>query len=419
MDLSNASIDLLRKAASDAHCEIWRRFMSPDCLIYDYAGLGGEVSLPTPEECRDCKPNAMGWWSPIEDCAFFTSDYLLGQCAWHRLEESGQRIAEIRRMVAGLFKLQDVCGVEGMIARGIGSDGKCHPRASSNDQVIPWLLALREYLKTGIPSDAEREECRSRMLRLLTGLRTANWSVPGEGAGFARGSFLHIDGLEGRLSSVHLALSAKVLSELGDPGAEELFDKVMTEALPNGKTRLQIIEEGDREFGAGHAWFTAHTQYAVRELLRAERNPSFKKAFSGWLKTTGALAARDMAACRKWKADESAGFTPEWHGMLSAWAPQASCKESEQVAWPEAQLWAEISPAVHRDKTTALWALPAAWMTALSEDSELISLHAAEIVETLSWFDYSKLHYAALFCVESTVAELVEKCQAPAGSALP
>lgn len=405
--MDQSVIDVLNKVADDAHREIWCRFMSPDSLIYDYAGLNGEVSLPTPEECRDCKPNAMGWWSPIEDCAFFTGDYLTGQCRWHRMKRSESRVTEIRKMVKGLFKTQDVCCAEGMIARGIGSDGKCHPRASSNDQVIPWLLALREYLRTDIPSEAEREECRGRMLRLLKGLRTENWSIPGEGEGFHRGSFLHIDGLEGRLSSVHLAFALKLLAELGEPEGEKRYKEVMFEPLANGKTRLQIIAEGDLEFAQGHAWFTAHTHYAVRELLLAEREPSLKKAYSRWLKATGALAVKDIEAFKAWAADERAGFNYEWRGMLKEWKPQSCCADAERVAWPEAKLWHEISPAIHRDKTTALWSLPAAWMTLLSEDRELIERATPAIMTALTHFDYSKLHYAAFFCVEAIVAELL------------
>ncbi|MFA5204764.1 MAG: hypothetical protein WC708_10220, partial [Lentisphaeria bacterium] len=58
--------------------------MSPDHLIHDYVGLNGEVSLPTPDGCRDNQPNALGWWSPIEGGAFFTGCYLFGQCGWNQ-----------------------------------------------------------------------------------------------------------------------------------------------------------------------------------------------------------------------------------------------------------------------------------------------------------------------------------------------
>lgn len=52
-------------AAEQAHAEIWRRFMDRHGVMIDFAAMDGSLSLPTPEECRDGKPNALGWWSPI------------------------------------------------------------------------------------------------------------------------------------------------------------------------------------------------------------------------------------------------------------------------------------------------------------------------------------------------------------------
>ena len=54
-----------------AHAEIWRRFVDRHGVMLDFAALDGAVSIPTPEECRLGKPNALGWWSPIENGAFF------------------------------------------------------------------------------------------------------------------------------------------------------------------------------------------------------------------------------------------------------------------------------------------------------------------------------------------------------------
>ena len=40
--------------------ELKRRFLSPDGILYDYAGPAGEVILPLPGECRDNFPNPFG-----------------------------------------------------------------------------------------------------------------------------------------------------------------------------------------------------------------------------------------------------------------------------------------------------------------------------------------------------------------------
>ena len=51
--------DLLRRSA-ELRRTLERRFTSPDGVLYDYAGPAGEVVLPTPEECTEGRPNALG-----------------------------------------------------------------------------------------------------------------------------------------------------------------------------------------------------------------------------------------------------------------------------------------------------------------------------------------------------------------------
>ena len=63
-------------AVEQAHAEIWRRFVDAHGVMIDFTALDGTVSLPTPEECREGKPNALGWWSPIENGAMFNGLYM-------------------------------------------------------------------------------------------------------------------------------------------------------------------------------------------------------------------------------------------------------------------------------------------------------------------------------------------------------
>lgn len=48
-----------------------REFISHDGLLRDYVG-----DIPTPEEIADLKPNAMGWWCPLENGSMFTGEWL-------------------------------------------------------------------------------------------------------------------------------------------------------------------------------------------------------------------------------------------------------------------------------------------------------------------------------------------------------
>jgi hypothetical protein len=54
-----------------AHKELWGRFIDKHGVINDFKG-----ALPTPEDCSMGRPNALGWWSPIENGPMFTGIYL-------------------------------------------------------------------------------------------------------------------------------------------------------------------------------------------------------------------------------------------------------------------------------------------------------------------------------------------------------
>jgi len=309
--------------------------------------------------------------------------------------------------VAGLYKLQDVGATPGMIARGVGTDGTCHYPASSNDQNIPWLCGLRQYLQTGIATPSEAEECRGRLRRQLSALETAGWQIPGEQPGFTRGSLLHIDGLEGRLSAVHFAFATKLQAELAGDPSEARHRSCLTELLANGRTRLQIIGDGFTLFENWHGWFTANSQCAVRELFRAETDTRIRNAYLGGLRNTGRLAAGAIGAYRAYGPGRRRVFTPEWRVMLKAWKAQQNCREAEQVAHAELPLWHAASPAVQEDKATLLQAMPAAWLVMMSEDPELIGRCRPEICRAIRHFDYDNLHYGALFYVENVVQEML------------
>ncbi|HBL44166.1 MAG TPA: hypothetical protein DDZ90_12310, partial [Planctomycetaceae bacterium] len=47
---------LALSGVEQAHAELWGRFVDSYGIIHDFAG-----DLPTPEDCRLGKPNAIGW----------------------------------------------------------------------------------------------------------------------------------------------------------------------------------------------------------------------------------------------------------------------------------------------------------------------------------------------------------------------
>ena len=114
-----------------------KEFISHDGLLLDYVG-----EIPTPEEIADLKPNAMGWWCPIENGSMFTGEWLPALMA-----EGPSRKSLVETCVRGLIKMSEVSDVPGFIARGTGTDGKSHHPCGSNDQTDPWFLGLCEYCR--------------------------------------------------------------------------------------------------------------------------------------------------------------------------------------------------------------------------------------------------------------------------------
>ncbi len=66
----------LPDAVQQAHTVLWSRFIDPHGVFIDFTDLDGKVNYPTPEECRSGKPNALGWYQPIENGAMFNGLYL-------------------------------------------------------------------------------------------------------------------------------------------------------------------------------------------------------------------------------------------------------------------------------------------------------------------------------------------------------
>ncbi len=410
MNIDPSTSETLLACAIAVRHQLEKRFISPDHILYDYVGLDGEILLPTPEECRRNQPNALGWWSPIENGAFFTGDFLLSQFARYEVERSDEARVMIRNLISGLYKLQDVCEMPGMIARGVGSDGRCHYPASSNDQVIPWLLGLWRYLSTDIPTDEERRECIERLTRQLDALIAAEWRIPGEGASYDRGNMLAEEGLEGYLAAVHLAIATKILADITGDSEERLHRHYLDTPLKSGKTRLDIIADCfvSVPWQNWYGWFVSHYQYAVRELYRRERDPKRQEIYRVALAKVAGKAAEGILDYRKFERMQDCTFTPDWRVMLPQWLPHSSSSEAGGIAAAhELPVWNEACPAVHEEKMSLVQALPAAWVVTMSEDPTLIAEWLPEILNALQSFDPDNIYYGAVFFVENVVWELL------------
>ena len=402
---------LLDQALHEIHLTVWSRFINENNLLLDYTELSGNISLPTPDECEQNQPNALGWWSPIENGGFFNGDYLLGLLAAYRYaEQTGEdseirkRKTEIRRLVQGLLLIQDVCETDGCICRGVGSDGYCHYPGSSDDQISPWLLALDAYMESGIPSEGEVKVCRSHLLRQLDGLYANNWTVPGDRPGFERGSYISRDGVyEAWLGAIHLLTALHIYGKVL-PEKRALFMKYWNEPLFDGKSPKMLIEEGLPEFRVNSIWYLSHSCYALR-MFQDRQEEEVRKICRKCLRQ---VAEMTLPCLRRWQ-DYVPGlsFDPDWRKMLIPWKPQNSCSEAAALACGEMGfLWhRKISPAIGMEKNSILDFSAAMWLMMISQDSSLIKLSMEELRKAAPMIPWSRLHYAGFFFVENALWE--------------
>ncbi|MHB8901559.1 MAG: hypothetical protein ACYC6Y_22635, partial [Thermoguttaceae bacterium] len=173
-------------AVEQAHGELWRRMVDQYGIVRDYVG-----ETPTPEDCSLGRPNAIGWWSPIENGPMFTGLYLPAACERARRSGDPADKAKARRLAKGLLKCASVSDVVGFIARGVGTDGKCHYPLGSDDQTHPWFYGLHAYFRSDIPTKEERIVVAEKMAEVAGVLESTGWKCPCDGAfrGQFRGGF--------------------------------------------------------------------------------------------------------------------------------------------------------------------------------------------------------------------------------------
>ncbi len=370
---------------------IEKRFISPDGVLYDYAGLKGEVVLPTPEECEKYQPNALAWNTPIENGGFFNGILLLGLVeSWKN--QPSEKVANMTRiMLKGLYVLQDKSPVLGCILRGIGKDGCFYP-ASSIDQVVPWLLGLWVYSKFSLASDAERKECRERCYALVKALQKNNWLIPGTKDGFDRGNLFNA-----RKPYDHcaLVLPSIILDEM------EATDHHLADLL---KEREENLCTGYPEIQARECWYSSHNFYNMRMLANYVNDASLRAKLYQALKVTAEALPPSIAV---WK-DRTPGlaFSPDWHPLNRVWFEQKNCQDAQACTNPQWGIWNDVSPAVLDERKTIMAALSAAWIFLMSEDKALIDAHKGAILEMLNGIPYEELYYVPFFYAINVISEL-------------
>jgi len=387
----------LARAIEQAHAELWRRFVDPHGVIRDYVG-----ELPTPEDCALGKPNAIGWWSPIENGPMFTGLYLPAACERARRSGDAADQEQARRLAQGLLKCASVSDVPGFIARGIGTDGVCHYPLSSDDQAHPWFLGLHAYFQSDLPTAEERQKIAAKVKEVADALEATHWRIPCDGAfkGDFRGGF---QGHLFRDAVRYLFLLRATYDITGDGVWLDRYHQALAER-PAGadKTRGEICAEGypfDREaiphIDESQLWIYVGSQASLAKLIAMETEESVRAQYRAGLAVNARNARPAIHTHTSFDNEDTKVFgNANWRALYSTWFPQASQADAKKLS--------EIADNTKRGERKGYesrWMknpLAAAAIVALTGDGA----EREAIEQAIRHYDYARLNMAEFFFAE-------------------
>ena len=388
-------------AAEQAHAEIWRRFVDRYGIMLDFAAPDGSVSLPTPEECQQGKPNALGWWAPIENGAMFNGLYMDAAVNRWRHTKSADDASKARRLMEGLLHLNSISDVKGFVGRGVSTDGKSHFPMGSNDQTLPWFLGLWRYLDAGLATQDERERITKHLIDTAEAIIAMKWQMPAEQPFGKRGGFLGFS----FDSAPRLLFVCKALHTItGDAKWDRMYREALAErGGKENRSRLEVCEHGMVfEYARYHTWTSCTCVGAVRALWEMEKEEAVRAAYARGLQASADLAFKSLPMAQQFDNADASHFEMDWRkSMLPLWKPQQTEKDAEDLAHEQLRAFMKASP--RRGKETEFVREPtaAAWVVALAPDAAVLKQRAADVERVIARYDYTKLYYSTFFWVEA------------------
>lgn len=387
-------------SAEQAHRELWRRFIDDYGIMIDFTDLDGSVSLPTPEECRLGKPNALGWWAPIENGAMFNGLYMDAAVNRWRHTQSPEDAEKARKLMEGLLHLNSISAVKGFVGRGVSTDGKSHYPMGSNDQTSPWYLGLWRYLDSGLATEEERSRITRHLVETSEAILAMNWAMPAEQPFGKRGGFggFSFD------SAPRLLFVCKLMHLLtGDATWEKRYHDALAErGGPENRTRLEVCEHGMVfEYARYHTWTSCTCVGAVRALWEMEKDETIRQAYAKGLQSSADLAFKSLPMAEGFDNGDTSHFEMDWRVMNKDWKPQTTETEAQDLAHVQLKNYLKVSP--RRAKETEFIREPtsAAWVVTLAPDEAILKERASAVERVIAHYDYSKLYYCTFFWVES------------------
>jgi hypothetical protein len=256
--------------------------------------------------------------------------YLAAVC--ERAKRSGAAVdkAKAQRLAQGLLKCASVSDVPGFIARGIGTDGKCHYLLGSDDQTHPWFFGLHTYFMSGIPSDAERKQIAEKLVEVADALEATDWKCPCDGSfkGQFRGEF------KGHLfrDAVRYLYLLRAMSDVTkDKVWLERYRMALAERPAKGdKTRAEICAAGyvpDRaaiKFIDDHSlWIYVGSQASLAKLIAMEADEIVRSQYRAGLVINVTNALNSIVAFQEFDNHDTKVFgNADWRACYTNWFAQ-------------------------------------------------------------------------------------------------
>lgn len=318
------------KSVDAAHAALLK-FVSAEGLLQDYLG-----DIPTAAECAECRPNAKGWWTPIENGPMFTGPWLAAVCARAQASGRSEDRALARRLADGLLAAARCSDVPGFIARGMGAEPKIHYPVGSMDQTLPWFYGLWCYYRSGVAETAHAEQVKARMLEVARALEMNGWKCPNEPPFDHEdcGDFLN-DGLPFR-NAAHGLFLFRILAQLEPERMAFYREKSAEKPKDSDLTRLEICARGYATDLKKLPWLEPHllwiyvtAQGCLKELSLLEPD---EPAYRAGLRANATRAAKSLNLYEKYDNSTEKPFRYGNWRTGYAWRPQQTLAESDQVS---------------------------------------------------------------------------------------
>lgn len=386
-------------AAEEAHTEIWRRFIDEYGIMIDFADMDGKVSLPTPDECKEGKPNALGWWAPIENGAMFNGLYMDAALLRWKRTKSDADAAKARKLMEGLILLNSISEVKGFVGRGVSTDGKSHYPMGSNDQTMPWFLGLWRYWESDLATLAEKQRIAKHITETAEEIVKLDWKMPAEPPFNTRGTFngFHFE------EAARMLFTMKMLHRVtGDAKWQNMYIAELAKRGGDHNLSKQELCAGGMKFfyAKTHNWTSCAAVGALRGLWELETDPARKAEFAKGLTLSSNLAAESLSLSAQFDNADTSPFEMHWRVMNAEWKPQQNEKESVDLAHAQLKTYLKVAP--RRGKETAFVREPtaASWIVTLASDAAVLRKHRPALETLIAHYDYTKLYYSQFFWVE-------------------